>query len=291
MAGAESAAADTPQLIEPLGPADAAEDAPELHEGTVTKAQADWQEAAKRVKSAIRNDEFRLYSQAIQDLAADVPPFHGIFVRHAEEERNMMPPGAFFELAEEYGLVSELDRWVVGDVLGWISARMRERAGWRPSLYCITLSRDTIGDPYFPEFVQEQVAQSNVPTEALCFEFLEPDVTALAVDSAELIRNLQSYGYRTMLGGFRHDRASLKILKEMRFDFLKIDGSLVYNLLRSEASVSKMRGIVRMAHAVGINTVAELVESPETIAKLRELGVDYAQGVAIADALPLHELN
>ena len=291
MAGAESATADTPQLIEPLGPADAAEDAPELHEGTVTKAQADWQEAAERVKSAIRNDEFRLYSQAIKDLAADVPPFHGIFIRHAEEERNMMPPGAFFELAEEYGLVSELDRWVVGDVLGWISARMRERAGWRPSLYCITLSRDTIGDPYFPEFVQEQLAQSAVPAEALCFEFLAPDVRALPVDSPELIRNLRPLGCRTMLGGFGRDRVSLEILKEMQFDFLKIDGSLVYNLLRSEASVTKIRGIVRMAHAVGINTIAELVENWETVVKLRHLKVDYAQGVAIAAALPLHEIN
>ena len=203
----------------------------------------------------------------------------------------MMPPGTFFALVEEYGLMSELDRWVVCGVLGWASARRRERAGWRPSLYCIKLSRDTIGDPYFPEFVQAQVAQSEIPAEALCFEFLEPDVIALAVDSAELVRNLQSYGYRTMLGGFGLDRVSLEILKEMRFDFLKIDGSLVFNLLRSEASVSKIRGIVRLAHAVGINTVAELVESPETVVKLRELEVDYAQGVAIADALPLHELN
>ncbi len=291
MAAFESATAATLQLIEPLGPADAAEDAPELHKGAVTKAQTEWQEAARLVKSAIRNGEFRLYSQAVQDLAADVPPFRSIFVRHVEEENNMLPPGGFFELAEEYGLMSELDRSVVSGVLEWVSACRRERAGWRPSLYYINLSRDTISDPYFPEFVQAQVAQSGVPAEALCFEFLEPDVTALAVDSAELVRNLRSYGYRTMLGAFRYDKVSMEIIKEMHFDFLRIEGSLVYNLLRSEASVSKMRGIVRMAHAIGINTIAELVESRETIDKLRELGVDYAQGVAIACAVPLHELN
>lgn len=291
MAGIKSAAADTLQLIEPLSPADAAEDAPELHAGTVTKAQTDWQEAARLIKSAIRNGEFRLYSQAIQDLAADVPPFRGIFIRHIEEEHNMLPPGGFFELAEEYELMSELDCSVVSGVLEWVSARRRERAGWRPSLYCINLSRDTISAPYFPEFVKAQVAQWDVPAEALCFEFLEPDVTALAVDSAELVRNLRSYGYRTMLGAFRYDKISMEIIKEMHFDFLKIEGSLVYNLLRSEESVSKVRGIVRMAHAIGINTIAELVESPETVDKLRELGVDYAQGVAIACAVPLHDLN
>lgn len=282
---------ETRELIAPLGPADAAEDAPELHAGTVARAQAAWRNAAEQIKSAIRNDEFQLYCQPIKDLAADVPPFHDIFVRQIEEERNMMPPGAFLELAEEYGLMSELDRWVVCGVLGWISVRMRERAGWRPSLYCITLSRDTIGDPYFPEFVQEHMTVSVVPADALCFEFLETDVIALPVDSAELVRNLRALGFRTMLGGFGRDRVPLEILKEMHFDFIKFHGSLVLSILRSQASVSKMRGIVRMAHAVGINTIAELVENRETLAMLRDLEVDYAQGVAIAAALPLREIN
>ncbi|MBI5910816.1 MAG: EAL domain-containing protein [Betaproteobacteria bacterium] len=285
-------AGSTPaNTAEPIAPLDPAEDAPELHKGAVAKAQAAWRAATERIKSAIRNDEFVLYYQAIKDLATEVPPFHSIFVREVEEERNMVSPGAFFALAEEYGLMSELDRWVVCGVLGWMSARKRERADWRPSLYSINLSRDTIGDPYFPEFVQAQVAQSDLPAEALCFEFQESDVAALPVDSAELVRNLQSLGCRTMLGGFGRVRVSVEILKEMRFDFLKIDGSVVFNILRSEASVSKMRSIVRLAHTVGINTVAELVENPETVVKLRELEVDYAQGAAIAPVLPLHAIN
>ena len=287
-AEAGSTAADTPQPIAPLDPA---EDAPELQEGTVAATQAAWRAATESIKSAIRNDEFLLYCQAIKDLAAEVPPFHSIFVRQVAEERNMVSPGAFFALAEEYGLMSELDRWVVCGVLKWMSARSRERADWRPSLCCINLSRDTIGDPYFPEFVQAQMAQSDLAAEALCFEFQEADVAALPVDSAELVRNLRSLGCRTMLGGFGRDRVSVEILKKMHFDFLKIDGSLVLNILRSEASVSKMRSIVRLAHTVGTNTVAELVESPETIVKLRELDVDYAQGVAIAPVLPLHAIN
>lgn len=280
--------ADTPQ---PIAPLDAAEDAPELQEGSVAEAQTAWREATQRIKSAIHNGGFRLYCQEIKDLATDVPPFHSIFVREAEEELNMWSPGAFFALAEEYGLMSELDRWVVCDVLAWASARKRKRADWRPSLYCIHLSRDTIGDPYFPEFVKGQVAQAQATGEALCFEFQESDVAALSVDSTELVRNLQSIGCRTMLGGFGRDRVSVEILKHMRFDFLKIDGSVVFNILRSEASVSKMRSIVRLAHAVGINTVAELVESPETVVKLRDLEVDYAQGVAIAPVLPLHAIT
>lgn len=280
-----------PELIGPLGAAGGFEDAPELRKGTVATEQAAWQEAAERVKSAIRNDEFRLYSQAIQDLAAEVPPFHDIFVRQAEEERNMMPPGAFFELAEAYGLMSELDRWVVSGVLGWVAGRMRERTDWRPTMYCVTLSRDTIAEPYFPDFVKQQAAQLAVPAEVLCFEFLEADVIALPVDCKELVGNLRSLGCRTMLGGFARDRVSLEILKEMHFDFLKFHGSLVLNILRNEASATRMRTIVRLAHAVGINTVAELVESAEALFKLRNLEVDYAQGEAIALPQPLQAIG
>lgn len=279
------------ELIAPLGPADPSEDAPELYTGTVARAQSAWREAEAQIKSAIRNGDFQLHCQSIMDLAADVPPFHDIFVRQSEEERNMMPPGAFFELAEEYGLMPELDRWMVSGVLEWISARVRARPGWRPALYFITVARDTIGDPYFPKFVHAQVTASGVPADALCFELLEADVVALTIDAAELVRNLRALGFRTMLGGFGRDRVSLEILKDMRFDFLKLHGSLAFNILRNEASVTKVRSIVRMAHAIGINTVAELVESTETLHKLRELEVDYAQGEAIAASVPLSGLN
>ncbi len=182
------------RLIAPLDPADTAEDAPELYDGTVAKAQAEWKAAAERIRAAIKNNEFRLYCQTIQDLAADAPPFYGIFVRQAEEERNMMPPGAFFALAEEYGITPELDRWAVDRVLAWASERRQGSADWRPSMYCINLSRDTISDPYFPDFVHERVSQSKLSAETLCFELQESDAVGLPADTAELVRNLRSIG-------------------------------------------------------------------------------------------------
>lgn len=158
-------------------------------------------------------------------------------------------------------------------------------------MYCINLSRDTISDPYFPDFVHERVSQSKLSAETLCFELQESDAVGLPADTAELVRNLRSIGSRIMLGGFGRDKVSIEILKELHVDFLKIDGSIVMNFERNEATLARLRGIVRLAHTIGINTVAELVETEETLAKLRALGVDYAQGVAISAALPLNALN
>lgn len=280
-----------PRLIAPLDPVEIAENTPELYDGAMGKAQAAWREAAERITSAIRDGEFSLYCQAIKDLAAEVSPFYAILVRQAEEEANMMPPGAFFALAEEYGMMSELDRWVVSGVLTWVSGCQRDNPGWRPSMYCINLSRDTISDPYFPEFVHERLSQAGVSAEALCFELQEADVVGLPADSADLMRNLRPTGARVMLGGFGRERISVEVLKALHFDFLKIDGAVVFNILRSEASLAKLRGIVRLAHTVGINTVAEMVESEQAVAKLRELEVDYAQGLAISAPLPLSALT
>lgn len=270
---------------------DPAEDAPVLELGEVSKEQEAWNEAVKSIRFALHNNEFQLYCQSIKDLAADVPPFQSIFVRQVEEELNMVSPGGFFELAEEFGLMSEFDRWVVCRVLEWASARKRESTRWQPSLYCINLSRDSIGDPFFPDFIKAQVEQSGLSAEALCLELQESDVNALPVDASDLVRNLRKLGCRTMLGGFGRDKILVEILKDMHFDFVKIDGSLVFNILRSDASATKIRSIVRLAHTLGINTVAELVESAETVSMLRNIEVDYAQGVAIAPVLPLHAVD
>ena len=282
---------EEPWLVQPIEPQDDAAGATELYEGAVAREREEWGRAAQRIREAIRNDEFQLYCQEIRDLSVDVPPFYGILLRQAEEEQNNLPPGAFFALAEEYGLMSELDRWMVSGVLAWAASRMRGRADWRVSMYCIALSRDSIGDPYFPEFVHEQAAHHGVPPEALCFEIPESDAAALPADAAELARNLRAVGCRVMIGGFGREKAALDLLKDVHFDFLKIDGSIILGLARSEASLARLKSIVRLAHTVGINTVAELVESAEIVERLRELEVDYAQGFAISGAMPLAAID
>lgn len=274
----------------PVAPAKPVHQAQSLYDESIDADLTGWQNAADRIKSAIRNDEFHLYAQPIMDLQSESRRFYEIYMRMAEEEENMMPPGAFLPLAEKYGLMVDLDRWAVTAVLKAVIVRREANAAWEQATYCINLSRATIADPYFPDFVRAQLAAFNVPGEALRFELQEADVLANPGDAAHLVQHLSQLDCWSVLCGFGRDKVSFDILKDLPVGFLKIDSSIVLKMLRDESALAKLKSINRVAHTVGINTIAELVESDEMIAKLRQIGIDYAQGMAIGIPMPLKDV-
>lgn len=262
-----------------------------LYDDSLVGELSEWKNAADRIRSAIQSDEFRLYGQSIKSLQSDEYALCEIYIRMLEEEVNLMPPGAFLPLAEQHGLMPDIDRWVVTNVLKHVAARRRADPAWVVVGHCVNVSMDTIRDPYFPDFVRAKLALFDVPGEALCFEIEERDVSAEPVDAAHMVQELARLGCPSVLCGFGHDKVSFVILKELRVGFLKIDSSIILQVLRERSALAKLVAINRVAHTVGIKTIAEFVESDEIIAKLQEVGVDYAQGLGISSPKPLAEID
>ena len=262
-----------------------------LYDDSLVGELSEWKDAADRIRSALRRDEFRLYGQRIRSVQREEYALCEIYIRMVEEEMNLMPPGAFLPLAEQHGLMPEIDRWVVSNVLKHVSTRTRADPARRMTGYCLNLSIDTIRDPYFPDFVRAKLASFDVPGEALCFEIEERDVCAEPADAANMVQELARLGCASVLCGFGHDKVSFAILKELRVGFLKIDNSIILQILRDRSAMAKLVAINRVAHTVGIKTIAEFVESDEIMAKLQEIGIDYAQGLGIASPMPLAQMN
>jgi PAS domain S-box-containing protein len=262
-----------------------------LYDDLLVGTQISWKNAADRIKLAIGNDEFRLYAQTIRDLRTDKLSFEEIYIRLGEEEEAFMHPGAFIPVAESAGLMPEIDRWVVSNVLKWISARRQADPEARVRECCVILSGQTLSDPYFPEFVGAQLALSGIPGKALRFEIRESDVGAQPADAAQLIEDLAKLDCWTVLGGFGRDIVSFKVLKDIRVRFIKIDSKIVLQVLHDKSAVAKLRAISHVARSLGIGTIAEFVESEAVIAKLREIGIDYAQGLGIAPPMPLEDIG
>lgn len=261
-------------------------DAQALYEQSIDMDLTGWRNAADRIKSALRNDEFLLYAQLIRDLNDDSRRFYEIYLRMTEEEENMMPPGAFFPLAEKYGLMRDLDRWTVTHVL--MAAAARGAAGAQSAAaFCVTLSRDSIADPGFCDFVRGELARHGIPGEALRFQLSVRDVEENPGDAAHLVQQLIRIDCPSVLHGFGRDRVDFDLLKDLPIVFLRIDGGIIYRVQRDESALATLKSINRVAHTVGINTIADLVESEEMIATLREVGVDYAHGVGIGIPVPL----
>jgi len=251
--------------------------------------QISGQKDAVNIRAAIEKGAFSLYCQLITPVAIDSgeADHYEILVRLIEEEEGMMPPGAFFPLAEKYGLMTHLDRWVVQHVTEWASNPNALDEKKKNSVFFINLSGASIGDSSFPEFLQLTLMEYGVPGASLCFEipnselFLRPEVVA------EFAQRIRQCGCQVAISGFGHDRISFDQIRGFQVEYLKIDGNIIFNILRDPVELAKIVAINRVARSIGVKTIAELVENEETIAKLREVGIDYAQGFGISRPQPL----
>ncbi|MDO8437488.1 MAG: EAL domain-containing protein [Nitrosomonadaceae bacterium] len=260
-----------------------------LFDESLGEQASEWGVSAASVAQAIEEDEFRLYCQAITPIKTDkgLCVHHEILLRMAEEEDNLLPPGAFLPAVERHDMMTHLDRWVVSQMLQWLSVHQPALG----TIFFINLTRDTLSDTGFADFVLNQLQKTGVLARVLCFEIEEADVTLRLADTSAFVQKIRQYGCQVALCGFGRKHASFDLLRNIKVNFLKIDGGLVCNMLHDPISLAKIVSINRVAHTIGIQTVAESVETDEVIAKLRELEVDFAQGFGIGRPRVLKEIE
>jgi len=253
--------------------------------------QAEENDATGRILSAIEHDEFRLYCQRIAPLPAPAPQYshYEILIRLREEETGMMQPGAFFPLVEKYGLMTHLDQWVVKHVIEWIAAHPAPDPLLNQSVFFINLSTESLADGGFPQFVRDQLWQHRISPGVLCFEINENDLSWLRDGIVLFAKKIRDNGCRIAVCNFGRDRVSFQSLHEIHADFLKINGSIILNLLRDPAELARVTAIARSAKIIGVKTIAEMVENDGCMAKLRQIGIDYAQGFGVALPSPLDD--
>ena len=247
---------------------------------SLTEELSGWGNPRERILQAIQNDGFDLYAQDIVALGKDTPirAMHELLIRMRDEEQNMVPPGTFLPIAERFNMMPEIDRFVVRKA---IAARAAKEPA-PDTVLCINLARASLEDRAFPGFVARALEKSGVPGKALCFEIADRDAIASLTDATRLARELKPLGCRFALDGFGRAGIGFEHVKALPLDFLKIDGSIILQILRVPEALSKVRAIQRVSKVIGVLTIAEMVESDDVLERLRLVGVDYAQGFGIA---------
>lgn len=247
-------------------------------------------DAAQRFITAMQGGEFRLYCELISPLPMDSgnAAHYEILIRLMEEEGSMIPPGEFFLLAEKNGLMPYLDRWVIQRVLEW-AANQQNFNRDNGTLFFINVAAATLGDPDFPEFLQAALFEQGMPGSILCFEISGTDLLERNACVIDFINKIRPMGCRIALSGFGRNKVSFDQLRGFQVEFLKIDGGTIINMLTNEEELARVVFISRTAQKIGVRTIAELVESDEVVAKLSEVGVDYAQGYGISRPRRLSE--
>ncbi len=243
-----------------------------------------------RIKRALEQDRFKLYAQPIVPLV-DNPGsglHYEVLVRLQDEEGNIVPPGAFLPAAERYNISSNIDRWVVASTLAWLEAHPDHVN--QLDVCSINLSGQTLGDKLMLNEILANLADVNVPPDKLCFEITETAAIANLQIAQEFIGALKDRGCLFALDDFGSGLSSFAYLKNLPVDFLKIDGVFIKNVVEDPVSLAIVRSINQVGKVMGKKTIAEFVENNEIVEKLREVGVDYAQGYGIGKPMAIDEL-
>lgn len=242
-----------------------------------------WKDPAARLRQALERDELEIYLQPIASLADARFAMAEVLVRLREEEARMLPPGEFLPLFEQLGMMPELDRWVI--------ARMVQRLAHRPpaGFRClnVNVSGQTIADPEVPGFVSRTLSDSRIAPDSLCFEIDEADVLARLDTAAVFAARVRRLGCKVAIDGFGRCAAPFSPLRRLQVDYLKVEARSRAIWRAARPPCGACRPSCALAKTVGIGVIAECVEEPDVLARLRALGVGYAQGFGIARPAPM----
>ena len=232
-----------------------------------------------QIRRAIAEDHLVLHAQPVMSLAPRPgPDSYELLVRMVGDDGQLIAPNSFLPTAEEFGLIRDIDRWVIREGIAF-AAR-----GHRAS---INLSARSIADSSLPGLIGEAIAVSGARPDHLTFEFTETAAVSSVEDARTFTRALREMGCATALDDFGTGFATFVLLKHLPVDALKIDVEFVRGLATSPEDQRIVRAIVQIAGEAGMLAVAEGVENAGTLALLREYEVDYAQGYHIARPGPL----
>ncbi len=248
-----------------------------------------WEEPRRQLVEALRNNHFLLFAQKIMPLKTigGEPRFCEVLLRLKEEEDNLLPPGGFFPIAESYGMLRDIDHWVVLNLLAWCAAQREQNPSWIVPVFCVNLSSAALEGPQFAKFVRTELDRAHVPPGTLCFEIAESDIIAYPEQARSFMAALKPAGCRFTLDAFGSVKVSFKHMKGLPLDYIKIDGVIIQNILKTPAELARLRAIHSVCRKVGIRTIAEFVENVETMNALAEVGIDYAQGFGVALPAPI----
>jgi diguanylate cyclase (GGDEF)-like protein len=244
------------------------------------------QTTAARIRDAITDDRLSLHTQPIRSLASGGIERYELLLRMTSEDGELLPAASFIEAAERSGMVQELDRWVVGRALELLAER--ERQGSPLSLH-VNISGASVTDISVLEFIERRLDEGGVDPSSCTFEITE---TANAYDyevAGGFADRLTEFGCQVAIDDYGAGFGPFHYLKRIPFDLIKIDGSFVRDMPRSDADQLTVQAIVQIARGLGKTTIAEYVQDDQTAEMLRDYGVDMAQGFHLGRPMGLAE--
>jgi EAL domain-containing protein (putative c-di-GMP-specific phosphodiesterase class I) len=201
-----------------------------------------------------------------------------VLARMVADDGQIILPGGFMPAAERFGLITGVDRWIVGHAILALAELHRHGEFVR---FSINLSARALEDKALLELIRVRLEETQLGAHWLTFEITETAAIGNLNSAIEFISALKDIGCQLALDDFGSGFSSFAYLKHLPVDKLKIDGAFVQNMIHNSVDQAMVQSMNQIAHALGKTTIAEFVENEETYALLKHFGVDYAQGYYI----------
>lgn len=239
------------------------------------------------IREALVQKRFRLVAQEIVPTWDSDDIHYELLVRMIDHTGESVLPGRFIPAAELYGLMVDIDRWVLQEALGRLAKDLCQVSNLSIS---INLSAQSLNDPTFLPFLLKLFEESELSPSKVILEVTETALVHNIISASHMLQELRAIGCRIALDDFGAGLSSFGYLRNFKVDIIKIEGSFVRDMLLSPVDLAIVKSINQIAHELNAKTVAEYVESKEIFERLKELKVDFGQGYALGRPKPIEEL-
>ncbi len=245
-----------------------------------------------RINRACDEDQMVLMCQPIVPIRTGVDKQRKfeLLLRMRDEHGTLVQPAEFIPAAERFNLMPAIDRWVVRQACSRLAHRRNDATNRVPFTLSINISGTTLNDEQFLDYVIGEINAADLSPGALCFELTEAGAMTSLAAATHFIAELRLRGCSFALDDFGSGLSSFMFLKSLPVDYLKIDGQFLHNVNNDRIDRSMVEAIVQIGETMGISTIAERVDSAQVLARLADIGIQYAQGNYIAAPLPVESL-
>ena len=238
---------------------------------------------AEQLRQALREERIVPFFQPIVDCHSGEVFAYESLARMHQTDGQTISAMHFIDAIEKYSLGRELDRVIVNKAMAALKKMSSDGNG--PRLF-INLSAQEIEGRGILGYAEETCAALGIPPDRIVFEILERDAIGDMTNMRKFLTNLRRKGFAFALDDFGSGYNSFHYLRELRFDFVKIDGAFVRNILNSKIDRALVQNLANLCRDIGTRTVAEFVESAEILEALKGMSIDYVQGYHIGHARP-----
>jgi diguanylate cyclase (GGDEF)-like protein len=238
-------------------------------------------ELAQGLRIALNNNELEVFYQPVVDLKTQLVTGYEALTRWKHPVKGYIPPYKFIPAAEKSGLITELGDWILYE--SCLQAKTWMDAGEPQRTISVNVSAAQILQVGFLEKVRKTLEATGLPPNLLCLELTESLFVGKSMNIvSKMLHAIKAMGVLTALDDFGTGYSSLSYLESLPFDKLKIDRAFVSAMANGQKNIDLIKGIINLAHALGMNVVAEGAETAAELAMLKQLGADTVQGYIYA---------